>query len=88
MLNICRWAMLLLWFFVSATIAASSIRDFSNIPAVLERKSDIGKPKDDKRDYRFLVLGNRMQVILIKDDQAPKDVVYLGINGGSLEDPR
>jgi secreted Zn-dependent insulinase-like peptidase len=29
-----------------------------------------------------------MKVILVKDEQATKDAVYLGILGGSLEDPR
>ena len=53
----------------------------------LEINEDVEKADNDKREFRYLELKNRMKVVLVKDSLAVKDSVSLGVSVGMLEDP-
>ncbi|MCB1615657.1 MAG: insulinase family protein [Pseudomonadales bacterium] len=48
---------------------------------------EVEKSPNDLREYRYTILENRMQVLLISDPEAEKEAVALDINIGSGDDP-
>ena len=48
---------------------------------------DIIRSPNDTRDYRYLVLGNGLKVLLISDAQADKSAASLTVFRGSFDDP-
>lgn len=48
----------------------------------------IAKPAFDPRDYRHLVLNNRLEIMLVSDSQTPQGAFALEVGVGSLADPK
>jgi len=47
----------------------------------------IDKPDTDFRDYRYLTLGNQLDILLISDKHTDKSSAALDVNVGHLSDP-
>jgi secreted Zn-dependent insulinase-like peptidase len=62
-----------------------SPKELSNMAEVL--KQPIIQSENDKREYRFLTLGNMMQVILVSDPETEKSAACCDVNVGSFHDP-
>ncbi|WP_017446414.1 insulinase family protein [Gayadomonas joobiniege] len=57
-------------------------------PAVTEQKNIIiTKSPKDTREYRYLELDNKMQVVLISDTNSQQSVASLSVGVGSYQDP-
>ncbi|KAL0853136.1 hypothetical protein ABMA27_012899 [Loxostege sticticalis] len=54
---------------------------------VIKRHDDIVKSQEDKREYRGLVLSNRLKVLLVSDPTTDKSAAALDVNVGYLSDP-
>ncbi|XP_003701355.1 insulin degrading metalloproteinase isoform X2 [Megachile rotundata] len=54
---------------------------------VEKKYSDITKSANDKREYRGLVLTNKMKVLLISDPTTDKSAASLSVNTGYASDP-
>ncbi|CAL7937409.1 unnamed protein product [Xylocopa violacea] len=54
---------------------------------VEKRYNDIIKSPNDKREYRGLLLANKMRVLLISDPTTDKSAAALNVNIGYLSDP-
>ncbi|KAG6438646.1 hypothetical protein O3G_MSEX000111 [Manduca sexta] len=54
---------------------------------VTKRYDDIIKSQEDKRNYRGLVLSNRLKVLLVSDPTTDKSAAALDVNVGYLSDP-
>ncbi|XP_052757227.1 insulin-degrading enzyme [Galleria mellonella] len=54
---------------------------------ILKRYDDIVKSQEDKREYRGLVLSNRLKVLLVSDPTTDKSAAALDVNVGYLSDP-
>ncbi|CAG9789778.1 unnamed protein product [Diatraea saccharalis] len=54
---------------------------------VVERYENIVKSQEDKRDYRGLLLANRLKVLLVSDPTTDKSAAALDVNVGYLSDP-
>ncbi|KAL7290058.1 hypothetical protein TKK_0015787 [Trichogramma kaykai] len=52
------------------------------------RYDNIVKPQNDKRDYRALILNNKMKVLLISDKETDKSAASLNVGVGFLNDPK
>ena len=50
----------------------------------LERTTDIVKPDTDDREYCYVMLSNKMRVLLVRDLEAPKAAAALSLNIGEL----
>ena len=51
------------------------------------RVSNIIKPTHDSREYRALILGNQLRVLLISDPTTDKSAAAMSVQVGSLSDP-
>ncbi|CAB3224482.1 unnamed protein product [Arctia plantaginis] len=58
-----------------------------NIPGVVKRYDDIIKSAEDKREYRGLLLTNRLKVLLVSDPTTDKSAAAMDVNVGYLSDP-
>lgn len=67
--------------FTLVTLAACGV-----VPG-LGGASEVAKPLNDNRNYRYLELENGLQVLLISDPQADKAAASLDVNVGSRQDP-
>ncbi|CAH1642013.1 unnamed protein product [Spodoptera littoralis] len=56
-------------------------------PGVVKRYDNIIKSPEDKRNYRGLVLSNRLRVMLVSDLSTDKSAAALDVNVGYLSDP-
>lgn len=65
--------------------AGKPVAAVTNAPVVI---NDITKSDNDDRSYRYLLLPNRMQVLLISDPETEKSAAALDVNIGSGEDPQ
>ncbi|KAJ4971577.1 hypothetical protein NE237_004676 [Protea cynaroides] len=55
--------------------------------AVGKEEVEILKPQTDKRDYRRIVLPNRLEVLLISDPETDKAAASMDVSVGSFSDP-
>ncbi|XVE61130.1 hypothetical protein DITRI_Ditri06bG0014900 [Diplodiscus trichospermus] len=55
--------------------------------AIETEEEEIMKPRSDKRDYRRIVLGNSLQVLLISDRDTDKSAACMYVSVGSFSDP-
>ncbi|CAB3224477.1 unnamed protein product [Arctia plantaginis] len=58
-----------------------------SIPGVKERYHNFVKPAADKRDYRGLLLTNRLKVVLVSDPDTDKSAAGLSVQVGTYSDP-
>lgn len=59
----------------------------SATPGVMKRYDNIIKSQEDKREYRGLVLENRLKVLLVSDPTTDKSAAGMDVNVGYLSDP-
>ncbi|GMH08169.1 hypothetical protein Nepgr_010009 [Nepenthes gracilis] len=52
-----------------------------------EELSEIVKPRTDKREYKRIVLGNALEVLLISDPDTDKCAASMNVHVGSFSDP-
>ncbi|CAI9099928.1 OLC1v1036825C1 [Oldenlandia corymbosa var. corymbosa] len=52
-----------------------------------EESIEIVKPRNDKREYRRIVLDNALQVLLISDPETDKCAASMGVGVGAFSDP-
>ncbi|XP_017891518.1 insulin-degrading enzyme isoform X2 [Ceratina calcarata] len=71
----------------SSNVKISNTSNMSNVNHIEKRYNDIVKSPNDKREYRGLLLTNRMKVLLISDPTTDKSAAALSVNIGYLSDP-
>jgi len=55
--------------------------------AMANQRFDIVKSRSDKREYRGLILPNRMKVMLVSDPTTDKSAASMDVHVGSMSDP-
>ena len=60
----------------------------NNIPdRVIQRFDNITQPKEDKRQYRGILLENQLKCLLVSDSSTQKSAASVDVNIGFMLDP-